>query len=228
MGLARHPRRGFPLEQPGLLNGGRTWSRGSHLTKQIIAMVLSSPPGAKARECDPCSAAWWVQQKTDSAVATYGLEQFDAAQYWQVAHTAGLIPRNFRVLDCTAAISPASGRVGAHVSGSESARRWPTHHHHLRTLQALGWVTVVSTPDRGTGLPWTYRLTRSPTGSDEPATPLPPSPHPPPLRASGGFQRSPEGHDAFPAPDRRPTLAVGCRCPRARPAARWRPWSGRR
>ncbi len=94
IGLARCPRRRLPLEQPGLLNGGRTWSRGSHLTKQIIALVLSSPPGAKARECDPYSAAWWVQQRIDSAVARYGLEQFDADQYWQVAHTGGLTPRN--------------------------------------------------------------------------------------------------------------------------------------
>ncbi len=126
---------------------------GNYPNEQIIALVLSSPPGAKAQECDPDSPARWVQQKTDSAVARYGLEQFYADRYWRVAHTAGLTPHNFRVLDCTATRSPAAGRVSAHVSGQDRNRlAMVDPDDRLRTLQALGWDTVVSTPDRGTGL----------------------------------------------------------------------------
>jgi len=177
----RHLRR---PEQPGLPGGGRTGrrqlpERADHLPGVVF------PPGAKTRECDPYSPARWVQQKSDSAVARYGLEQFDADPYWQVAHTAGLTSPQLRVLDCTAARSPVAGRVGERACLTDrikigSAMADPDDH--LRTLQALGWVTVVDTPDRGTGLPRTYRLTRSPTGSDEPATPLPPVPTPPPTR----------------------------------------------
>ena len=53
---------------------------GNYPNEQIIYLVLSSPLGAKGRECDPYSPARWVQQKIDSAVARYGLEQFDADQ----------------------------------------------------------------------------------------------------------------------------------------------------
>lgn len=212
---------------PGRLAG--PWSRGSHLTEQIIALVLSSPPGAKARECDPNSPARWVQQKTDSAIARYGLEQFDADEYWQVAHTAGLTPCNSAYW--TALLRAArqqGGWVSAHVSGQDQDRlgdgRPPRP-----PAQPAGPRLVHRGPHSRIGGPDCH----GPTGSPEHPraatnpTPLPPSPHPHPPGLVAG-SNGPRRVTTPLAPDRRPAWPVGCRCPRARPAARWRPWSGRR
>jgi len=228
MGLARRPRRRLPV---GTAGSPERWpdlvprcspDRADHRPGAVLPAR-----GAKARECDPYSPARWVSQKIDSAVARYGLEQFGADQYWQVAHIAGLTPRNSAYW--TALLRAARQcRAGGHVSGQDRNRlsdgrpRRPSVHR-----EALGWVTLVHTPDRRTGLPRTDRLSRSPTDSDEPAIPFPPVPTPTPqgpVAGSSGLG----GSRRLPAPDRRPTWPVGCRCPRARPAACWRPWSGRR
>ncbi len=157
--------------------------------QDVIATVLASPLGARAR--DETNPQAWLQDKIDAARG-YVPPPLDREAFWVGVHTSGMSAGKVRILDYLLGGASKGGVVQMSQGwiGIDSAVKYPAAP--VRTLVEQGWLFVVeaATMDRAT----VYRLSIPPVGDEKCHTQICP-PFPPQLGVWVGFLVA--QHDAF-------------------------------
>lgn len=169
---------------------------------EIIALLLGSVLGDKAREERSTNPAAWVQHKIDWVRQTEQEHTFDRDGYWVAAHISGMSSAEMRVLDCLlGCASPFGGTVSMSMAkiGIGSACSKPDGH--IDSLLQHGWLRIIADADPAIPTSRVYRLSlpASVTPDDQELPALtPPLPLSPCVKElSGSFLVTLPGHDAF-------------------------------
>jgi len=143
--------------------------------QNVIATVLASPLGARAR--DESNPQAWLQDKIDAA-RRYVPHDLDHDAFWVGVHNSGMSAGKVRILDTLLGCANKGGLVQMSQGwiGIDSAVKYPAAP--VRSLVKQGWLVVLEagTMDQAT----LYRLSIPNVGDEKCHTQICPPPSPPP------------------------------------------------